>query len=43
MCGGKEHSALYFVGLSEDDLIYLDPHYVKKAISRFEFEEVGLE
>ena len=28
MCGGKEHSALFFVGFSNPDLIYLDPHYV---------------
>ena len=28
ICGGKEHSALYFTGFSNPDLIYLDPHYV---------------
>lgn len=32
ICGGKEHSALYFVGFSNPDLIYLDPHYVQDAI-----------
>jgi cysteine protease ATG4 len=26
--GGKENAALYFVGLSGNDLIYLDPHFV---------------
>jgi Peptidase family C54 len=31
--GGKDFSALYFVGLTEsDDLLYLDPHYVHESI-----------
>jgi hypothetical protein len=29
IAGGRENSALYFVGISDNDnLIYLDPHYV---------------
>lgn len=28
IAGGRENSALYFVGFSENNLIYLDPHYV---------------
>jgi cysteine protease ATG4 len=34
--GGRENSALYFVGFSDPDLIYLDPHYVEESISSFE-------
>ncbi len=33
MAGGRDFSALYFVGLSDNDnLLYLDPHYVHDAI-----------
>lgn len=32
IAGGKENMALYFVGLSNNDLIYLDPHFVQKAV-----------
>ena len=43
IAGGRDFSALYFVGLTEsDDLLYLDPHYVHesipiKAISNVEY------
>jgi hypothetical protein len=33
IAGGKDFSALYFVGLTEtDELLYLDPHYVHESI-----------
>jgi hypothetical protein len=33
IAGGKDFSALYFVGLSDKDkLIYLDPHFVYSAL-----------
>ena len=33
IAGGKDFSALYFVGMSDSDkLLYLDPHFVQKAI-----------
>ncbi len=33
IAGGRDFSALYFVGLTESDhLLYLDPHYVHDAI-----------
>ena len=33
IAGGKDFSALYFVGLSDSDhLLYLDPHYVQESI-----------
>lgn len=31
MVGGKPSSALYFVGLHQDDFLYLDPHYVQNS------------
>ena len=35
IAGGRENSALYFVGVSEpsNNLIYLDPHLVQKSVS----------
>ena len=34
IAGGRENSALYFVGVCPDtnSLLYLDPHYVQKSI-----------
>ena len=32
ICGGKEHAALYVVGFSCTDMIYLDPHYVQDSV-----------
>jgi hypothetical protein len=33
IAGGRDFSALYFVGLTDNDnLLYLDPHYVQEAI-----------
>jgi cysteine protease ATG4 len=33
IAGGKENSALYFVGVSDSNhLIYLDPHFVQKSV-----------
>ena len=29
--GGKPQKALYFLGLHNDEFIYLDPHYVQSA------------
>jgi cysteine protease ATG4 len=34
MIGGKPSKALYFVGSNEEDLIYLDPHYVQSSSNR---------
>ena len=28
IAGGRENSALYFVGLFENNLLYLDPHFI---------------
>jgi|LauGreDrversion4_2_1035121.scaffolds.fasta_scaffold49694_4 hypothetical protein len=33
IAGGRDFSALYFVGLTEkDELLYFDPHYVHESI-----------
>jgi cysteine protease ATG4 len=34
IAGGRENSALYFVGITEpsNNLIYLDPHLVQKSV-----------
>lgn len=33
IAGGREKSALYFVGISDsNNLIYLDPHVVRKSV-----------
>lgn len=38
IAGGKDFSALYFVGLSDSDkLLYLDPHYVQRSIPSWAF------
>ena len=31
LLGGKPQKALYFVGMNNDEYIYLDPHYVQTA------------
>lgn len=31
LIGGKPQKALYFVGMKEDEYVYLDPHYVQSA------------
>ena len=31
--GGKQNRALYFIGKCEDNLIFLDPHYVQNAVT----------
>lgn len=31
LIGGKPQKALYFVGMKEDEYVYLDPHYVQNA------------
>ena len=39
IAGGKDFSSLYFVGISDaDKLIYLDPHYVQRAIPSAEID-----
>lgn len=35
--------ALYFVGLSDNDLIYLDPHYVHESIPSYRVKNLQLE
>ena len=43
IAGGRDFSALYFVGLSDsDNLIYLDPHFVMKSIPSSEFTNEDL-
>ena len=34
IAGGRENSALYFIGISDssNNLIYLDPHLVQKSV-----------
>jgi hypothetical protein len=34
IAGGRENSALYFIGISDlsNNLIYLDPHIVQKSV-----------
>lgn len=34
MIGGRPSSALYFVGVHQDEFLYLDPHYVQNATNR---------
>ena len=34
MIGGKPTKALYFVGVDDEELVYLDPHYVQPSTSR---------
>jgi cysteine protease ATG4 len=31
LIGGKPQKALYFVGMKEEEYVYLDPHYVQTA------------
>ena len=41
--GGKGTKAIYILGKSEEDLIYLDPHYVQESDTKFEkiFENIN--
>lgn len=32
LLGGKPNFALYFVGVQDNELIFLDPHYVQEAV-----------
>lgn len=40
IAGGREHAALYIAGISGDELIYLDPHFVKKAVPSNQFKNI---
>lgn len=41
--GGKGNKALYFVGSEEDNLIFLDPHYVNEAIKKEDIDSFDLD
>lgn len=40
IAGGRENSALYFIGISDssNNLIYLDPHLVQKSIPSYDLQ-----
>jgi cysteine protease ATG4 len=43
IAGGKPNSAVYFVGVEKNDLLYLDPHFARHALILKQNDEYSIE